>query len=339
VLPAWGYVAWRAWRGNDALRLICVGALLQIAFFVFAANRSLALRDSTPLVYLSFAALGFALADVARVCSERLRVADRRAVVAAAVACAVGLVAFPQIAVYSATNASFDASEVRQDAWDNPVPRQTAAWIAANVPDGTPIMSSRLYYSSLYTLNDGRYPVHQVPTLRVQFQGSKLVPMSTQFRWEDDRLGEYGKGDWLYLRRYPGKGYDVGLTQGDLIHDLRGRGIGYLVISGEDAAFSSLTYMDYFLGMPGLRLVHAEVADSTDAAFVFAVDAAAFAPRDFPLTVSAATEAAIRSELGDGYDAAIATLAPSVRISPEMGIPDAAQLELARWAQAEGASQ
>src|SRR6185436_3661070 len=86
VLPAWGYVAWRAWRGNDALRLICVGALLQIAFFVFAANRSLALRDSTALVYLSFAALGFALADVARVCSERLRVADRRAVVAAAVA-------------------------------------------------------------------------------------------------------------------------------------------------------------------------------------------------------------------------------------------------------------
>ncbi len=339
VLPAWGWAAWRAWRGSNALRLICIAALLHLAFFVFAANRDLALRDSTPIVYLSFAALAVAMVDAARAVAERLRMKDARAFGVAIVAGAVALVALPQIAVYTSVNAAFDATEVRQDAWDNPLARRTAAWVDANVPAGTPIMSSRLYYSSIYTLDDGRYPVHQLPTLRVQFEGTKLVPMSTQFRWEDDRLAEYGKGQWLYLRRYPDKGYDVGMTQDDLIRDLRTRNIGYVVVSGEDAGFSSLTYLDYFLETPGLRLVHADVVDEMNAAFVFAVDRDALAPRDFPVTISANTEAALHPELGAKYDAASAGLAPAVRVSPESGMPDAARWEIAQWSQAQGAGR
>jgi len=331
ILPAWAYVAGRASRGDEAHKLLGIAALLFLPFFIFTANRGLALRDNLPLVYLTLAAIGVSLADGATWIAARLtRSASPAPLLVAVAVVAVGV---PQILAYQSENYSFDIEAVDAENWHNELARRTAVWVGANVAPGTPVMTSRLYYSAIFSENDGRYPVHQLPTLRVQFRDGELRPMSTQFRWEDERLASYGQGPWLYLRRYPGKGYDIGLAQGDIIADLRERRIGYLIVTGEDAAFSSLTYLDYFLGMPGLTLVHVEDAGLAGGAYVFRVDAARLAPRDFPLTVSRRTDSALREDLGAGYDAAMARLAPETRVTDETGLPPAAMWQLAALTQ------
>lgn len=316
LLPSWLYVAWRALRGDEAHARIALAAALFVPFFVFTANRQLDLRDSLPLVYLSFGAIAVAVADGARWVAARAAVASPSTWAAPITAAAITLAVVPQLTNSYDTGLGPAEAEAGAD-WNGAVARNTARWLDGNVPPGDVVMSSRLYYTSIFTLADGRYPVVQVPTLRVQFAGTTLRPMSTQFRWEDDQLRRYGRGSWLYLRRYPVKGYVIGLTQDDLLGDLRRRDVRYLVVTGEDAGFSSLSYLDYFLGAPGLRLVHVESAGDADAAYVFAVDASQLAARPFPLTLDAETEGALRRDLGADYDAAMRPLAPSIRIAGE----------------------
>ena len=330
LFPAWAWVAWRASRGSDGARLLAAAALVHLPLFLFSAQRFLALRDSLPLVYLSLVALSLAIVDglrwAAKYIVDEPLAAPLGLLGAAMVA---GAVSLPQLATYRGANVAGDSAAVSQENWNNPLAQRTAAWIADNVPPGTPVMTSRLYYSSIFTLTDGRYPVSQLPTLRVQFLGERLQPMSTQFRWEDDQLARYGHGSWIYLRQYPQKGYLIGLTGQDVEDDLRARHIEYLVITGEDAGYSSFTYLDFFLESPGLQLVHIDQPDAGNAAYVFRVRDPNAVAHSVPLTMSQLTATALKRELGSAYDAALAGLAPSLRISPEGGVPAAAESELA----------
>lgn len=313
LVPASMYVGWRAVSGSDEHRLLAGAALLFLPLAVFTANRSLALRDALPLVYLALAALALALADGARWLTRRLNLHDAWAAVAAVVV--VGIVVTPQVVRYRDDNASYDREAVTTENWDNAFATRIALWLDDHVQPGTPVMTSRLYYSSIFTANSARYPIHQLPTLRVQFHGAVLRPESTQFRWEDDELDSAGRGSWLYLRRYPEKGYDVGLAQGDLIDALRARNIGYIVITGEDAGFSSLTYVDYFLISPAFELAHFESGGPAQRAYIFRAHPERLQPIAFPLTISNATEAALRADLGAAYETALRELAPMVRVA------------------------
>ena len=328
LIPAWLYVAWRAIRGGEAHAQIALAAALFLPFFIFTANRSLDLRDSLPLVYLSFGAIAITVTDGARWVATRCTNAEPASWAALVTAAAITLAVVPQVVRNYETGLNPAEASGGAD-WNGSVARGTAQWIEKNVPPGDTIMTSRLYSTSIFSLSGGRYPVVQVPTLRVQFDGAILRPMSTQFRWEDDQLWRYGRGSWLYLRRYPQKGYDIGLTQDDLLADLRRRDVRYLVVTGEDAGFSSLTYLNYYLDAPGLQLVHVESAGPADAAYVFSVDTARLASRPFPLTLNRETEAALRRHLGDRYDEAIRGLAPSLRVSDEAPLPDTARTSLA----------
>ncbi len=316
LLPAWLYAAWRALRGDEAHARIALTAALFLPFLIFTANRQLDLRDSLPLVYLSFGVVAIAVTDGARWVAGRVSGASPSSWAAPIAAAAIALAVIPQLV------RNFDGDLRPAEAsggtdWNGAVARNTARWLEANVRPGETVMSSRLYSTSIFALADGRYSVVQLPTLRVQFEGAHLRPMSTQFRWEDDQLWRYGHGSWLYLRLYPLKGYLVGLAQDDLLNDLRRRDVRYLVVTGEDAGFSSFTFLDYFYAAPGLSLVHVESAGPGDAAYIFSVDASHLAPRPFPLTIDAQTESALRRGLGDRFDAAMRALAPSVRVSDE----------------------
>ncbi len=324
LLPAWLYVVWRALRGDEAHARVALAAALFLPFFVFSANRQLDLRDSLPLVYLSFGAIAIAVGEGARWAAARVAVTEPSSWAGPIAAAAIALAVVPQFVHNHETGLNPAGASGGAD-WDGAVARGTAQWIEQNVPPGDTIMSSRLYYTSIFTLAGGRYPVVQVPTLRVQFDGTSLRPMSTQFRWEDDQLWRYGRGSWLYLRRYPIKGYLIGLTQDDLLADLRRRDVRYLVVTGEDAGFSSLTYLDYYLAAPGLHLVHVESAGSADAAYIFSVDASSPAPRPFPLTLDAETQTALRDDLGGKFDEAMRALAPSLRVS-DGAVPPVAAL-------------
>ena len=323
LAPAWLYVAWRAIRGHEAHAQIALAAALFLPFFVFTANRSLDLRDSLPLVYLSFGAIAITVSDGARWVTARCTNAEPASWAALVTAAAITLAVVPQVVRNYETGLHPAEASGGAD-WNGTVARGTAQWIEQNVPPGSTIMTSRLYSTSIFSLAGGRYPVVQAPTLRVQFDGANLRPMSTQFRWEDDQLRRYGRGSWLYLRRYPMKGYLIGLTQDDLLADLRRRDVRYLVVTGEDAGFSSLTYLDYYLSAPGLELVHVESAGPADAAYIFSVDTVRLASRPFPLTLSPLTAAALRGDLGDQYGEAMRGLAPSLRVSDATPLQDTA---------------
>ena len=327
--PAWLYAGWRALRGGEAHAVIVLPALLFLPFFVFTANRSLDLRDSLPLVYLSFGAIAIAVTDGTRWVAVRLVRTEPATWAAALSAAAIALAVVPQVVRNYGTGLN-PADVSGGSDWNGGVARGTAAWIDSHVPPGETIMSSRLYYSSIFTLTGAKYPVVQLPTLRVQFDGTTLRAVSTQFRWEDDQLWRYGRGSWLYLRRYPVKGYLVGVTQDDILSDLQRRHVSYLVVTGEDAGFSSFTYLDYFLNAPGMRLVQTETDGHGDAAYIFAIDPSRLAARPFPLTMSLDTEAALRRDLGGNFERAVGALAPSLRVSGETGLPAAATAALAR---------
>jgi hypothetical protein len=161
-------------------------------------------------------------------------------------------------------------------------------------------MSGRLYSSHLYFLTDGRYPWWQLPTVRVDIEGSPpaLERASTLFRWEDHSMPEGSGQPWLYLRRYPSKGYYVALSELDLLTELREHKIGFLVLTGDDAGFSSLSLLPYFKEHPAFREVQAFVSNGSNQVHIFRVDADRLGIIQPPARVSRATADALQQELG-----------------------------------------
>jgi hypothetical protein len=284
-------------RRDGAARLLALALLLFLPFAALVANRSLAYRDVLPVLYLAYAGAGALGALVLR------RAADRTGPVA------VGGVALAGLTLLGVTQTQqllderlpYDEAAVSQTNWDNPLVHSTADWLHDHVPPNARVMSSRLYYSQLYVLDGAAHPIDQLPTVRVEPRPGErpfLEPVATMFRWEDHRLQPAVLGEpWLYVRRYPEKGYYVALSERDLLRDLRERETGYLVLTGEDAGYSSFTYLDYFLKNPAFELIHADQRP-TSGAYVFRVRRDRLGPRPYRAVVSHDTLRALSQETG-----------------------------------------
>src|SRR6185295_17198522 len=141
---------------------------------------------------------------------------------------------------------------VRFDSWDSDFVGEIAASMDAHIPPGATVVSSRLYFSSLYVHTNERYRIRQMPTVGVAIGHSEsdlLTRRSNLFRWEDPEVRPAQSGDtWLWLKRFEGKNYWVGLGEQELLEYLRAHDVAFLVLTGEDLAFSSLTPAAYLTG-------------------------------------------------------------------------------------------
>jgi hypothetical protein len=141
-------------------------------------------------------------------------------------------------------------------------------------------------------LTDGAYPIHQLPTVEVDLHLSPgaeypLTRESTLFRWEHHRLPADSPGEsWLYLTRYPQKGYLIGLAENDLLTELKKRQIDYVVITSVDVGFSSPSFNRYFEDNPAFELAHTITASPEDEARIYRVDASKLAPQAKPAQIT-----------------------------------------------------
>ena len=293
---------WLLARGHHdrAARLLALGLLLFLPFALLVVNRVLSYRDLLPMVYLAYV-------GAAGLAAFALRWAAAHAgtlVVGGTVV--LGLVAFAvaQTQELLDERLPYDRAAVTQANWDNPLVHSAASWIGENVPAGAGIMAGRLYFSHLYVLDQGRHPIYQLPTLRVEPKSGEvpfLTRVTTLFRWEDHRMGPAHEEErWLYVRRYPVKTYYVGLSEWDLLGDLRERSVDYLVLTGEDAGFSSFTYLDYFDENPAFERVYADRPSSTNGVYIYRVDRSQLAPRTYQAVLNEQTLAALAHEFGAG---------------------------------------
>jgi hypothetical protein len=251
--------------------LLALAVALFAPFAMFIANRGLQLRDALPIVYISYAALGIGSASLIGWLRRHVDVPHAGRLIAAGVA-AIG-VAF---AAQQAAAFQREGGEAAP-AWDSPFVESAAAWMSGNLPPGANVLSSRLYFSSLHTATHGRFRIRQMPTVRVELDSTQsphlVEARSNLFRWEDERLRPTRDGDtWLFLRRFPDKGYWVGLSQEELLEYIVANEIDYVVLTGEDVAFSTLQYADYFGGHAAFTLLHRIRASSTEQFFAYAVD-------------------------------------------------------------------
>ena len=336
IAVAWAYVAYRAARGSLGDRLLLFGLLLFLPFALLVANRGLNLRDILPVIYLSYLALGRTAIDFARWVAATIGQGFTPAVGGALAALLVLSVfswyAVPEFRRFADTQAAFDPTAVRQSHWDNPLVRRTAAWMDEHVPAGTAVMSGRLYYSQLYVLTEGRYPWWQLPTVRVEFDDHPPAPAraTTMFRWEDHLMAEGPGTPWLYLRRYPVKGYYVALSQRDLLANMKEQNIGYLLVTGDDAGFSSLSLLPFYEDHPAFRKVTSFVSDARNQVHVFQVLGSRLEPVSQPALVSRETAEALRAQLGDADAQALLTgLSPEGYVlTDSYGAPSSARAEV-----------
>jgi 4-amino-4-deoxy-L-arabinose transferase-like glycosyltransferase len=302
ILAAWAWVLFMAAKGKMEAGVIVVALLLYASFFLMVADRGLSLRDQLPVVYLSYLALGGAAAWLVKSIAA---IDFGRAVRSLGGAGAVTVVvALAGIAALSGTSLLQARAVALQDDWENPLARQTAAWIDENVDPGASILSSRLYYSQLYFLTRGAYPVHQLPTVEVELdtEPGTAVPLrrrSTLFRWENHVMPADVPGEaWLYLTRYPEKGYFVAMAEDDLLAELRSSETAYVIVSSLDAGFSSPSFNRYFEANPGFELVHVISATSADEVRIYRVDRGQLAPHKVPAEVTRQTYEYLVAALG-----------------------------------------
>jgi hypothetical protein len=310
---------------RPAHRLILLGLLLWSPFAIVVAHRGLALRDMLPMIYLVYLAAAILLADV----SAWLLRETPRATACATVAVIVGALV---LSGFVGERSFFNESHRPREAsdWNNPLVQRAATWLEGNAAPGDSIMSSRLYFSQLYTLTDARFPVAQLPTVNVVPRpgaATYLTPRSTLFRWEDADLPAPRPDEpWLTVDEFARKRYFTALSESDLLDGLHKRRVDFLVVSGEDAAFSSTRYLDYFYDNPGFALVYQE-RSATSSITIFRVDRQRLARRDYatvvPATVLNRLFAQYRGDMSpQQFVRAISprgiTVRPSEGLSPEL---------------------
>ena len=280
-------------------RLLALGLALFLPFALFVANRTFSYRDLLPMVYLAYVGAAGLGAVAVRWSLER------GSALGIGAALVIGLAAFGLVQTQELTQARlpYDRTAVTQENWDNPLVHSTARWLHENVPAGAGVMASRLYFSHLYVLDEGRHPIYQLPTLRIEPQAGEapfLKRITTLFRWEDHRMGPASEDErWLYVQRYPAKLYFIGLSERDLLRDLEERSVDYLVLAGEDAGFSLLTYQDYFEQSPAFKLVYADEPSTANSVYIYRVDRSRLAEQDYRTVVSRGTLAALARSFGD----------------------------------------
>jgi 4-amino-4-deoxy-L-arabinose transferase-like glycosyltransferase len=318
LVAAWCFVAWRTVRGDDAMRLIAAGGLLFAPFALFIANRGLQLRDALPIIYLSYIALGVAVAWLITKLRASTDIAYGAQIAAAGLAVAAIALAVHQASAFREAGGETSSAEAAAD-WDGRFARDSAGWLAANLPGGAHLLTSRLYFSSLYVRTEGRFTIRQMPTVRVEVEpGGEglLVPKSNLFRWGDTTVAPSADSDsWLHLRRFPGKGYWIGLRQQELLAYLVAHEIDYVVLTGDDGTFSSLHYASYFSGHPAFTLIHSAHVSAADQLFVYAVDRDALFVKEHSTAISPADAVSLRRESDMSLEAIAAALGSRVRMT------------------------
>jgi hypothetical protein len=306
-------VAWLAWRSgrDERARLLALAFVLFLPFALHTANRSLSYRDSLPLVYLAYIGAGGLVVHLLR----QLPAQSRTAAVACVVA-GFALLGALQTRALTVDWLPHEEQSINAANWDNPLVADAAAWMRQHVPEGAAIMSSRLYFSHLYVLDEGKHPIYQLPTVRVEPRAGEtpfLSPASTLFRWEDHDIAPLQSDDWLHVQRFPGKSYYVGLAQEHLLQELRRREIDVLVITGDDVAFSSLSYVDYFTGHPAFELVYQNRAGTEDGIYAFRVSRQLLATTPYRAAIGDDTLAALSDEAGLSISETLRAIEPDLR--------------------------
>jgi hypothetical protein len=302
IVIAWMWVSYRATRGENASRLLLVAAALFAPFALFAANRWLQLRDALPLVYLSYVALGVAASDL--LFGARHRMNDWGATpVLAAAACgiAAAFIAHEALTFRDVTDRE-QAARTEAGSWDSPYTRSVAAWMEENIPEGSNVLTSRLYFSGIHVQTDARYSIRQLPTVRVSIDpdASPMVQArSNLFRWGESDLRPTQAGDtWLHLQQFPGKGYWVGLSEEELLEYIELNQIEYVVLAGGDVAFSSNAYAWYFSAHPAFSLLGTIDGTGSDRMFGYAVDRSKLEPVGHSTSMPPRSFAAFEAQTG-----------------------------------------
>jgi hypothetical protein len=255
-------------------------------------------------VYLSYLVLGIAVADGLRALRGAMRQSAGEVLLFAALMAVGAVFALHEATSFLAANEQASSDEVRIDSWNNPFARRIASWMEENLPAGSHLLTSRLYFSSLHVNTAARFEIRQMPTVRVDVDPRSdglLVPRSNLFRWGDLDVRRGQPGDrWLYLKQFPEKGYWVGLSQQELLDYIRAHDVDFVVLTGDDVVFSSIAYADYFSAHPAFKLVHSEGVSPSDQLFVFSVDRSRLQPIAHSLVTTPASLAALRRESGLG---------------------------------------
>lgn len=323
LAAAWGWALARG-RRDDGVRLMLLAAALFLPFALFSANRNLQLRDLLPLVYLSYALLGIAAADMLRSVGRVIDDAGGEALMYGVLALALGAFVFQQAQTFHDDNAAEAANSA---GWDSPFVERSATWIETNLPPGSRLITSRLYFSSLYTETGARFEIRQLPTVRVDIDPRRdpmLDPRSNLFRWGDGALRPAQPGDtWLSLEQFPGKDYWVGLRQQELLEFIDAHDSDYLVLTGDDAAFSSLAYASVLTAHPAFQLTHWDRASAGDQLFVYAIDRGQLSAAPAPMAISPRDLQALSLQTGLDRAAIEAALGTPVRVTDrDWGLSD-----------------
>jgi len=332
LLSAWAWVAFAAWRRDNGARLIAAAALLFAPFALFIANRDLQLRDALPLIYLSYIALGLAAAWAIRALAATLSHRAAEPLLLGVLAVLGTVFATQQAFVFRNDNEAAASMGVQSASWDSEFVRENATWMTEHLPAGSRVLSSRLYFSSLDVRTDGRFRIHQMPTVRVDITPDRdhlLTPASNLFRWGESDVRPYRRGDdWMYLRRFPGKDYWIGMSQQELMEYIGARRIDYIVLTGDDATFSSLGYASYFTLHPAFTLLYHDEVSPSQQFFVYRVDRSRLGSIDYPLNINPSSFEALQRETGLAPAALEWTLGVRIRVSSmETGISPQEELE------------
>jgi len=321
LVAAVAWMLYRAIRGDAENRLIALFFVMFAPFAIVAANRALQLRDALPMVYIAYIALGLAFASIAHAIARRIETPAQELALGALAAVAAIVFVAQQTHVFVASNTAAASVGVRADSWDSDFVHEIGVALERNVPTGANVLSSRLYFSSLDVETEGRYHIRQMPTVGVSIDPSNerlLVRNSNLFRWEDRDVRPARDGDtWIWLKRFEGKDYWVGLGQEELLEYVRDHQIDYVVLTGEDAAFSSLSAAAWMSGNPGFKLVEARRRSPSDQYYLYRVDRDALARTPHSTTVSPSDGAALLRESGMSVEQIQQALGTPLRVSDE----------------------
>jgi len=309
IVLAWVCLTAGASKRGRAETLVLMPVLLSLSWTLLVADRLVALRDLLPLIYLSYVALGAGISAFLRWTLSSFAV--RPSITTGHIATLAAAVAIGLWAVWNGSAVRQETSVAVQDDWENPLVHMTADWIEANIEPGATIMSSRLYYSQVYFETGGEYPIHQLPTVEVALNtddgGVPLERHTSLFRWEHHLVPEDSADDrWLYMTFYP-KGYFIGLSENDLLMELKRREVDYVLVTSYDAGFSSPSFNRYFEENPGFELVHTIGLNRLDEARIYRVDQDEIGPQAKPALVRKSTAQLLEERLGS-QDAMLAYL-------------------------------
>ena len=302
IVAAWIWVCVRAVRGDEPSRMLCIAAGLFAPFALVAANRWLQLRDALPLVYLSYAALGIAAASAWPALRRHLNEYGATAILAGVSAIAAVAFVVHEASVFRDTTAREAEAREQAGSWNSPYTRSVAVWMEEHLPAGSTVLMSRLYFSSIHVETEGRFRVRQLPTVRVDIDPEReplLEARSNLFRWGESDIRITQSGDtWLYLQQFPMKDYWVGLSEQELLEYIAARDIEYVVLTGEDVAFSSSAYAWYFAANPAFHLMETFAGTGGDRMFAFSVTPSLLAPVPHSTSVTPRGLAGLEQETG-----------------------------------------